>query len=70
MNVDLVIDDPVIRIDSTDVVIDTDYIPTAHLRVRPSRNDGRHRARYPHQELSVDNPVFRVDDVITVDPNT
>jgi hypothetical protein len=41
MNVDLVIDDPVIRIDSTDVVIDTNYIPTSHLRVRARRDSGR-----------------------------
>jgi hypothetical protein len=41
MNVDLVIDDPRITIDSTVVVIDTNYIPTPHLRVRASRDSGR-----------------------------
>ena len=41
MNLDLTIDDPVIRIDSTVVVIDTNYIPTPHLRVRPGRDSGR-----------------------------
>jgi hypothetical protein len=41
MNVDLVVDDPVVTIDSTTVVIDTNYIPTPHLRVRASRDSGR-----------------------------
>jgi hypothetical protein len=41
MNLDLLIDDPVITIDSTTVVIDTDYVPTSHLRVRARRDSGR-----------------------------
>ncbi len=41
MNLDIRIDDPVITIDSTDVVIDTSYTPTNHLRVRAQRDNGR-----------------------------
>ena len=41
MNVDITIDDPIIRIDSTAIVIDSDWVPTEHMRVRASSNNGR-----------------------------